>query len=51
VDARLHCVAAGEAEGVADVDDCAADFWGDESEFFGSWSRMLVCFYTNKLLM
>lgn len=36
VDARLHCVATGEAEGVADVDNCGADFGCDEAEFLGS---------------
>jgi hypothetical protein len=36
VDARLHCVPACEAEGVADVDDCGANFGCDEAEFLGS---------------
>lgn len=38
VDARLHRVATGEAERVADVDDGGADFGGDEAEFgFSCW--------------
>lgn len=37
VDAGLHCVAACEAEGVADVDDGGTHFGCDETEFFGSW--------------
>ena len=35
VDARLHGVAAREAERVAHVDDCGADFGSDEAEFLG----------------
>ena len=36
VDARLHCVAACEAERIPNVDDCGADFGCDKSELFGS---------------
>lgn len=42
VNARLHCVAAGKAERVADVDDCRTHLWCDESEFLGSYITKIL---------